>query len=140
LPALLLIVAGAANMGAAPTLGDVAAYALAVVLVLVLVFDLMVLMRVPAFCLKRLGAVNAAENALVEFAFRVPSSACRGGMKVLFRVVLPYGLIAAFPTEVLFGEAGPGGWAAAVAVVAAFTVLMRVAWKRGLARYEGAGG
>lgn len=140
LPALMLIAAGAANMGAAPSLGSVASYLGAVALMLVLVFDLMVLMRVPAFYLKRLGAVNAAENALVEFAFRVPPSAYRGGMKLLFRVVLPYGLIAAFPTEAFFGEAGAGGWAAAAAVVAAFTVLMRIAWKRGLARYESAGG
>jgi len=140
LPAFALIAVAAANIGAWPTIGDIAAYLGAVILVLILVFDLMVLMRVPAFWLKRLGAVNAAENALVEFAFRVPPSAYRGGMKILFRVVLPYGLIAAFPTEAFFGDAGAGGWAAAIAVVAAFTVLMRFAWKRGLARYDSAGG
>jgi len=140
LPAFLLIAVAAANMGAAPRAGDVAAYLGALSLMLILVFDLMVLVRVPAFRLKRLGAANVAEGALVEFAFRVPPSAYRGALKLVFRVFLPYGLIAAFPTEAFFGETGVGGWAAAIAVVAAFTALMRLAWRRGLARYESAGG
>jgi ABC-2 type transport system permease protein len=107
---------------------------------LVLMFDLMVLMRVPAFRFKRISAFHAAEGALTEFAFRVPGSAYKGGLKVFFRVVLPYGLIATFPTEVFFGATGAAGWAAALGVTAAFTLAARLAWKRGLSLYEGAGG
>jgi len=140
LPALGLIAASAAALGLAPGPLALLGYLGAVALMLVLMFDLMVLMRVPAFRLKRLGAFNAAENALVEFSFRVPGSAYKGGLKLLFRVLLPYGLIAAFPTEVFFGAAGPWGWAAAIAVTAAFTLLVRLAWKRGIASYESAGG
>ena len=141
LPALLLIAGSATAMGWKPSLGSVIAYAAAVLLMLVLVFDLMVLARVPAFRLRRVDAIGAMESTLVEFAFRVPGSAYRGWLKMLFRVVLPYGLIAAFPTEVFFGDApGAGTWAAALGVTAAFTVLARIAWKHGLATYEGAGG
>jgi ABC-2 type transport system permease protein len=140
LPALGLVVASVSALGISPGLPEILGYAAAVALMLVLVFDLMVLVRVPAFRLKRIGAFNAAENALVEFAFRVPGSAYKGALRLVFRALLPYGLIAAFPTEVFFGAAGPLGWAAAVGVTAAFTLLARLAWNRGLASYEGSGG
>jgi ABC-2 type transport system permease protein len=139
LPALTLVVASTAALGYRPGPLEIALYLGAVALMLLLMFDLMVLMRLPAFRLKRLGAFNAAESALVEFAFRVPGSAYQGTLKLVFRVILPYGLIAAFPTEAFFGSAGLGGWAAALGVVAAFTALTRLAWKRGLAAYESTG-
>lgn len=145
LPALCLVVVSTAAMGWRPSIASILAYAAALLLMLVLVFDLMVLARVPAFRFRRIEAVGAMENTLVEFAMRVPGSAYRGWLKLLFRVILPYGLIAAFPTEVFFGDGGGGGplwasWAPALGVTAAFTALARAAWERGLARYEGAGG
>jgi ABC-2 type transport system permease protein len=140
LPALGLILASVSALGFQPGFSAILGYLAAVILMLILMFDLMVLMRVPAFWLRRLGAFNAAENALVEFSFRVPGSAYTGGLKILFRVILPYGLIAAFPTEVFFWAANWGGWAAALAVTVTFTIAARLAWKRGLAAYESAGG
>jgi len=139
-PALGLVCVSVAMGGIEVRSLAVLGYLAAVVLMLILMFDLMVLFRVPAFRLRRLSALNAAESALVEFSFRVPGSAFKGGLKLFFRVFLPYGLIAAFPSEVFFGQAGWGGWLAALAVTAAFTVLMRLAWKAGVAGYESAGG
>lgn len=139
-PALGLVCVSVAMGGIEVRPLDVLGYLAAVLLMLLLMFDLMVLLRVPAFRLRRLTALNAAESALVEFSFRVPGSAFRGGLKFFFRVFLPYGLIAAFPTEVFFGEADFRVWLAALGVTAAFTVFMRLAWKAGLAHYESAGG
>jgi len=140
LPALALILASTAALGLKASPLEILGYLGAIALMLVLMFDLMVLMRVPAFRLRRMSALNAAEGALVEFAFRVPGSAYKGTLKLAFRVILPYGLIAAFPAEAFFGSAGWQGWAAALGVTAAFTLIMRLAWRRGLARYESAGG
>jgi ABC-2 type transport system permease protein len=140
LPALALIAASASRIGASLSAWSLLGYLAAVALMLILMFDLMVLMRLPAFKLRRLGAFNAAEGALVEFAFRVPGSAYKGGLKLLFRVILPYGLIASFPTETFFGEADWRTWAGAIGVTAAFTALARLGWKRGLSSYESAGG
>jgi ABC-2 type transport system permease protein len=140
LPAAALVCASVFALGLRPGPLELLGYLFAVLLMLVLMFDLMVLMRVPAFRFKRISAFSVAEGALTEFSFRVPGSAYRGWLKLLFRVVLPYGLIAAFPTEVFFGAASSGGWASALGVTAAFTLLARLAWNRGIARYESAGG
>jgi ABC-2 type transport system permease protein len=140
LPALALVCASVFALDMRPGPLEILGYLGAVILMLVLVFDLMVLMRAPAFRLKRISAFSVAENALVEFSFRVPGSAYKGGLKILFRVILPYGLIAAFPTEVFFGVASILSWAEALGVTAAFTLLARLAWRGGVASYESAGG
>lgn len=140
LPALALVGASVIALDMRPGPLEILGYLGAVILMLILMFDLMVLMRVPAFRWKRISAFSVAEGALTEFSFRVPGSAYKGGLKLLFRVILPYGLIAAFPTEVFFGAASAGAWAAAIGVTAAFTLFARLAWNWGVARYESAGG
>lgn len=139
-PAIVLMAAGARGMGTAFEPARTAAFLAAVLLMCVLLFSLMVLTRIPSFWLSRAAAFTAAENSLMEFAFRVPGSAWKGGARIAFRVVLPYGLLAAFPSEVFFGEAGARGWLAATGTTAAFAALAALGWRRGLRRYAGAGG
>jgi ABC-2 type transport system permease protein len=139
LPAVGLLAASAAALGLPVTPGAVAAYLAAALLMLVLVFDLMVLIRLPCFWFQRLTALQTVEGALVESSIRVPGPLWRGALRWLFNVFLPYGLIATFPSEVFFGQAGAGRWLGAAAVVAAFTVLTGIGWRAALRRYAGAG-
>jgi len=140
IPALCIVVIAAAKSGIRADALDVLRYSGAFALMLVLVYQLMVLVRIPSFWTRRGGeALQNVENSFMEFAFRVPGSAHRGGVKLVFRVLLPSGLIASFPTEDFFGEGGSGAWTAAIAVTAAFALLTRAAWKLGLRRYSGAG-
>lgn len=139
LPAFGMLAAAVSRSGYAVTPVGVLSYAAAVALSLVLVYDLMTLFRTSAFWLTRAGALQEGENLLMEFAFRVPGKVYSGVFRLIFRVLLPYGLIAAFPVEAFFGEASPLSALAVVATVAAFGLLRRLAWKRGLARYSGTG-
>jgi ABC-2 type transport system permease protein len=138
-PGLVLVGVASANIGVAITARAVLSWLAAVLLMLILMFDLMVLVRIPAFRLKRTSAFAAVENSLVTFSFRVPGYAYTGASRVVFRVLLPYGLIAAFPTEVFLGGAGAWPWLEAVPVVAAFTFLTGFAWRRALAGYASTG-
>jgi ABC-2 type transport system permease protein len=82
--------------------------------------------------------VQEGENVLMEFAFRLPGSLYSGVWRLVFRVFLPYGLIATFPSEVFFSETNIATWAAVLGVVASFSAARRLVWARGLARYSGA--
>jgi ABC-2 type transport system permease protein len=137
LPASGLIGASIANLGIRITLGAALAWLAAVILMLVLMFALMVLIRIPSFRFKRAESFQSVENVLVSFSFRVPGYAYAGASRIIFRVLLPYGLIAAFPTEAFFE--GGAVWLEAVPVVVVFTILTRLAWKRALAGYESTG-
>ena len=139
LPALALVVGSARAGGLEPGLGGILAYAMALVLMLILMHSLMVLARSAAFWLGRLGALQEAENALVEFGFRLPGKALRGPWRLLFRGLLPYGLVGSFPAEVFFAEAGAGAWALALALTLGFAALSRLVWEAGLRRYTGTG-
>jgi ABC-2 type transport system permease protein len=139
IPALAIIGIAAAGSGWAVGPLEILRYVGAVGLMLVLCFQLMVLVRVPSFWIKRAEALQNVENSFMEFAFKVPGTAYRGAFKIVFRVVLPYGLIASFPAEAFFGEASALSWIGTAATVAAFALLARGAWKFGLQRYSGAG-
>jgi ABC-2 type transport system permease protein len=139
LPALALVIGSAVASGARAGPAEIIAYALAIAMMLLLMYDLMVLARTSAFRLGRTGGLQEAEGALVEFGFRLPGRALRGPWRILFRALLPYGLIASFPAEAFFREARLGTWAAAIATTAAFTVLTRLAWRAGLRSYTGTG-
>jgi ABC-2 type transport system permease protein len=138
-PALGLTAWAALASGARLSAGGLAAYAGAMAMMLWLVHSLMVLVRVPAFWFKRADVFQSIENTFMEMAIRVPGSAYRGVFKILFRLILPYGLIAAFPSEVFFGASSWRLWAASAAVTLAFGVVARAAWNLGLRHYGSSG-
>lgn len=139
-PALAMIVAAVRGMGMVASPFTIASYAVAVLLMTALVYELMVLWRCPVFWLTRANPVQEGENLLMEFAFRLPGSLYSGLWRLVFRVFLPYGLIATFPSEVFFAEANAATWLAVMGVVVVFSAARRFVWARGLARYSGAGG
>jgi ABC-2 type transport system permease protein len=139
LPAIGLLTVSGSALGLPMNPMTLISYAMAIMLMLILVFDLMVLIRVPAFRFKRLSSLQTAENALIESAFRVPGRLWTGFFRVAFCVILPYGIIATFPAEVFFGTIGLAQWAETIAIVSVFSLLARLGWKAGLRRYSGAG-
>lgn len=138
-PSLALLFASAPRLGLDVGPFRVLSYAAAVALMLVLVYSLMLLVRIPSFFLRRSRALEPAEESLIEFAFRVPGSAYRGIGRVLFRSILPYGLIASLPSEIFFSGGTWAEWALGITVTTAFCLLARTAWKAGLRRYESSG-
>jgi ABC-2 type transport system permease protein len=139
IPAAILIFTSAMRLDVQVNAVSIVSYTAAVALMLILMFDLMLLMRLPAFAFKRFTGMDAAEGALVEFAFRMPPSALSGGLRFVFSVVLPYALIAGFPSAVFFGAAGAADWMLAIGVTGFFTVFSRGLWNLGLRYYDGSG-
>jgi ABC-2 type transport system permease protein len=139
LPGFLMMALAASKLGLSFTPERVLSWCTAALLSLMLNFDLMTLIRLPAFFIKRGEALQEMEGALVTFGYQVPGWTCKGPERILFRFILPYGLIASFPAETFLGMAGAGAWLAVCAVVLAFSALTCVAWKMSLARYGSAG-
>jgi ABC-2 type transport system permease protein len=139
IPALVLLCVSGAQLGAPIDALRILEYGGAVALMVCLAYSLMLLIRLPSFVLKRSDFAGAAEGALVEMAFRVPGSAYRGVWKLVFRVILPYGLIAGFPSEIFFSGGSAAQWCLGIGVTAAFLVFARLGWKACLGRYESTG-
>lgn len=139
LPGCAMMALAAQRLGMGFSMARLGLWFLAMALMLVLVFDVMVLVRTPAFFIKRGEALQEVEAALMGFGFQVPSWTYRGPERIVFRYILPYGLIAGFPAECFLGLGNPKDLLAALAVVVGFSLAAGLSWRLGLSRYSSSG-
>ncbi len=130
---------GVSLLPAPPTALQIACYALLVLLMTVLWYDMEVILRcIPFFAPSAQSIADPIEGAVITLSFRVPGVLYKGIWKVLFYFVLPYGIMATIPTQAMAGTLTPGGLMYAVGVVALFTWFTGRLWKWGLSRYQSA--
>jgi ABC-2 type transport system permease protein len=135
---LLIIARGVSLLPSPPDFSAVMGYIFLVLLMTLLWYDLMLLLRTAPFFLTSAATVHQIEESLIELSMKVPGVVFEGIWKILFQVVLPYGLMATLPTQMLTGTLTlPGlAWGSGVAVL--FTLFTLRFWKFGLSRYKSA--
>ncbi len=138
IPGIMMLIYSIKHLAFVINAMKIAVYITLLVIMLILMFDLMVLIRTLAFRFIRTDALTGIENELVVFAFRIPGTVFKGISKLIFYVILPYGLIATIPTQYFTASLDLKYWILVLVVCAAFTVLCRFAWRLGLSRYGSA--
>ena len=113
-------------------------YLLMVALMTLLWYDCEVVLRTLPFFFISTSAVDELESNLIDGCFRVPGTLFTGIWKVIFWFVLPYGIMATVPTQLITGALTLGGAARAVGVVAVFTAFTLWFWRFGLRHYKSA--
>lgn len=130
---------GASQLPAPPGAGQVALYGVLVLLMTLLWYDMEVLLRcIPFFIQSSYSVADRIEGSLISLNFRVPGTLYRGVLKFLFYFLMPYGIMATVPTQMMAGSLTPAGLLYAVAIVALFTWLALFVWRQGLKRYKSA--
>lgn len=135
---LIILARGISLLSAPPSFLAVAGYILLVLLMTLLWYDLMLLLRTVPFFFMSAATVHQMEDSLIELSMKVPGVVFEGVWKVLFQVVLPYGLLATLPVQMLTGALTPFGLAWGCAVALLFTLFAFKLWKFGLRRYKSA--
>jgi len=107
-------------------------------LMYVLMFLLMLCIRCLSFWMTKINSFAMLEDTLIDFSFKLPSPAIRGGWRIVLFAVLPYGLMANMPSEAIFGEFSIRKWCLCIGVVAFFSLLAFVLWKFGRCHYDSA--
>lgn len=138
IPGIVMLVYSAGKMGIVVTPGKILGYILLICVMLVLIFDLMVILRSAAFWFTRVDSLNEFESEMVNFSFRVPGVVYKGLTKVIFYLILPYGLLATIPTQFFTGMLEGRYWLLTLFVGAMFTFINQLIWKLGLKRYSSA--
>ncbi len=135
---LIIIARGVSLLSAPPDVAAVAGYIVLVLLMTLLWYDLMLLLRTVPFFVMSAATAHQIEDSLIELSMKVPGVVFEGIWKILFQVVLPYGLMATLPTQMLTGTLTAPGlmWGCGVAVM--FTFLALRLWRFGLSRYKSA--
>lgn len=113
-------------------------YVFWVAIMTVLYYLVEVLIRSLSFFILSSGNAVILEEAGLTLCMQLPGIVFYGFYKVIFYMILPYGIMATLPVQFLTAEltAGGAGWGILVAVV--FTLLTAFVWKQGIWRYNSA--
>ncbi len=85
------------------------------------------------------ASIERFEEGLLSLCMRIPGILFKGAFKVLFYLVLPYGIMATIPTQFFSGVLSPTGFICSIVVVGVFTAFTMVFWRFGLRNYKSAG-
>ena len=104
--------------------GHVLGYLVWVTLMIVLWYEMEVIIRSLTFFLVSTVNITRLEEAGIDLCMKIPY------------VILPYGIVATFPTMYLSGDGTLKMWIYGIAVVTAFGGITAFLWKTGLKRYN----
>jgi ABC-2 type transport system permease protein len=109
-----------------------------ILLMTLLWYDMEVILRTIPFLVISANGIWQLEVHLLEMNFRVPGILYRGVFKLLFYFILPYGIMATVPTQLLSGTLSGRGLLQALGVVLVFTAFTLWFWKFALRHYKSA--
>lgn len=138
LMSICMIVYGASRLQEPLTGRAISAYLFWLAVMQVLYYEMEVIIRSVSLYIVSTARMEQLEDAGITLCMKLPGIAFYGVYKVIFYLLLPYGIMATLPVQSLIGEmdlhlAGYG-----IFVVFLFTVLTGVVWKTGLRRYNSA--
>jgi ABC-2 type transport system permease protein len=134
----LIIAYGVSVEGAAVSPGLIAGFTVLVLLMTLLYYDMELILRTIPFFAYSMSAIDRLETEMLSLNFKIPGVLYQGLFKVLFYIVLPYGIMATVPTQFLTGALSPRGLLGALGTVAIFTFFTLRFWRFGLKHYKSA--
>jgi ABC-2 type transport system permease protein len=113
-------------------------YILFIILMAILYYDMEVIIRTVPFFVISANSIERLEAAALDLCMRVPGVLFKGVFKILFYFMLPYGIMATIPTQIITNSISGIMIAASAVVVVVFTVLTQWFWRFGLRNYKSA--
>ena len=116
----------------------VALYCVFVIMMAVLYYDMELIIRTIPFFVISASNIERLEGAAFDLCMRVPGVLFKRVFKFLFYFVLPYGIMATIPTQIITNSISRFMIMASAGVVIAFTFFSQCLWKAGLSSYKSA--
>ncbi len=135
---VILILYGVKQLDVRVTPGTFLLYFFYVLLMTLLWYDLQVLFRtIPFFTVSAVN-IGRMSDTVLELCMKLPGTMFHGVYKIFFYLILPFGIMATLPTELLAGKLTLTGFLYGCLIVSAFTVLTLWFWHFGLKHYKSA--
>lgn len=138
LMSICIILFGIKNAGLVLTWENIVAYCFWIVIMAVLYYETEVVLRSISLYVVSAANLERIEDAGLSLCMQLPGIAFYGVYKVLFYLVLPYGIMATLPVQSMIGEMNIKLAFFGVGVVVLYTFLTRFLWKNGLKHYNSA--
>lgn len=140
---LILLSAGIISWGvtvagihATPLL--VLGYSCMVLLMTLLWYDMEIILRTIPFMVISATSIERVEGDMLTLNFKVPGVIYKGVFRLLFYFILPYGVMATVPTQLITSTLTLPGLLHALCIVVAFTMFALWFWRFGLRHYKSA--
>lgn len=138
LMSICIIAYGAGHLQVEVTGRAVGTYLFWVALMEILYYEMEVIIRSVSLYIISTARMEQLEDAGITLCMKLPGIAFYGVYKVIFYLLLPYGIMATLPVQSLIGEMDLGLAIYGILVALLFSFLTGVIWKKGLRRYHSA--
>lgn len=135
---LCIVAYGSREMHMRLTVSGVAAYLFWVVLMAVLYYEMEVIIRSVSLFIVSMARMEQIEEAGIDLCMKLPGIAFYGVYKIIFYLILPYGLMATLPVQNITGEMNLKLAVYGAGIVVLFSCITAALWKRGLKHYNSA--
>lgn len=135
---ICIIVYGIRTADLKVSAAQVAVYIFWMMIMAVLYYDLEVIIRSVSLYVVSMTRINQLEEAGIDLCMKLPGIAFYGVYKVIFYLVMPYGILATLPVQSMIGEMNLQSGIYGVSIVVLFSFLTAIVWKRGLRHYNSA--
>ena len=132
-----IVLYGCSIQGLTFTMGGIVAYVTAILFMSVLYYELEVIIRTTAFFFISVDGAIQLEDCGLELCMQLPGTLFYGAYKIIFYMILPYGIIATYPTLLLADRLSAGMLIHGVGVVVVLFAIMIGLWRTGLRHYNG---
>ena len=119
-------------------IAGIAVYMIWVLMMTLLWYDISIILRTVSFFTISSAVTEQLEENFLSLNMKLPGVAYKGMFRVLFYFVLPYGIMATFPTQYLTGTLSWMGMIYGAVLTCCFTLFMLWFWKAGLRNYKSA--
>ena len=135
---ICIVLYGASIVELQLSLTQVFVYLFWILIMAVLYYDMEVIIRSISFYITSMARMEQLEEASIDLCMKLPGIAFYGVYKLIFYLVLPYGIMATFPVQSIIGEMNHRLAAYGIFVVILFSTITWLVWKQGLKRYNSA--
>lgn len=105
----------------------------------ILYYEMEIIIRSFSLYTVSMVRLEQIEETGIDLCMKLPGIAFHGLYKVVFYLILPYGIMATFPVQSMIGEMNLLMAVYGISVAILFTVITTLIWKRGLKHYNSTG-
>lgn len=138
LMSVCMIAYGVSKRAVSLTVAKITTYMFWLILMEILYYEMEVMIRSISLYVVSMARMEQIEEAGIDLCMKLPGIALYGIYKVIFYLILPYGIMATLPIQSMIGEINLQMAVYGIGVVMLFTVFTCVLWKCGLKHYNSA--
>lgn len=120
------------------TASAVAGYLFWLIIMTVLYYEMEVIIRSVSLYVVSMARMEQLEDAGLDLCMKLPGIAFYGVYKVVFYLILPYGIMATLPVQSIIGEMDVLMAVYGIGIVVLFSIITAAIWKQGLKHYNSA--